>query len=89
MCGYDEETGLPVDKTYLERGLPDWLQNSIDQINKSWAIKDAGQFCSAWDLDWCELNADIGTAEVEGIISPEQAWYLREKYLRMARREDM
>lgn len=34
-------------------------------------------------LDWCVLNSNINIFEVEGIISSEQAWYLREKYLGM------
>ena len=32
-----------------------------------------------------ELNADINSAEVGQEISTEQAWYLRETYLRMKR----
>ena len=38
-----------------------------------------------WDCDYCNLQSDINSAEVNQIISPEQAWYLREKYLRMER----
>ena len=38
-----------------------------------------------WDCDYCSLQSDINNAEVNRIISPEQAWYLREKYLRMER----
>ena len=26
---YEKESGLPIDKTYLELGLPDYLQTSI------------------------------------------------------------
>ena len=70
---YDQETGKPLDQSYLECGLPDDLQASIQEMQKS------------WDIYWCNLNADINSAEVERIISPEQAWYLREKYLRMER----
>lgn len=38
-----------------------------------------------WDMCWSELNADINSAEVGQEISTEQAWYLRENYLRMKR----
>lgn len=82
---YDSETGLPVDKTYLECGLPPYLQTSIKNMSASWAIEDSGKKDYHWDIFWCELNADINCAEVEQEISSEQAWYLREKYLRMKR----
>ena len=82
---YDQETGKPLDQSYLERGLPDDLQASIQEMQKSWAIIDSGSRDPHWYSYWCNLNADINSAEVERIISPEQAWYLREKYLRMER----
>ena len=82
---YDEKTGLPKDKEYLERNLPLYLQTSLDNMIASWKIVDSGKTDIHWDLCWCELNADINSAEVDQIISSEQAWYLREKYLRMER----
>lgn len=51
----------------------------------SWKLVDNGKKDYHWDLNWSELNADINSAEVEQEISSEQAWYLREKYLRMKR----
>ena len=80
---YDEDTGLPRDKRYLESGLPTYLQISLDNMKKSWEIEDKGGRDYHWDLYWCELNADINSAETDKIISAEQAWYLRETYLRM------
>lgn len=82
---FDDETGLPENKRYLECGLPTYLQISVDNMKKSWAIEDSGKRDLHWDLYWCELNADINSAEVDGVISSEQAWYLRQKYLRMER----
>ena len=82
---YDAETGLPVDKAYLECGLPQYLQESLDAMKKSWEILDAGGEDIRWDCYWCELNADINSAEVESLITSDQAWYLREKYLRIER----
>ena len=84
---YDEQ-GLPTDKSYLERGLPDYLYASIEAMEKTWAVLDSGQRNNTYDLDFCELQADINRAENDEIISSEQAWYLREKYLRMKREED-
>lgn len=85
---YDKESGLPSDKTYLECGLPPYLQKSLDDMIKSWEIIDNGGSDSFWDLYWCELNASINSAEVDQEISVEQAWYLREKYLRMKRSDN-
>lgn len=82
---YDSVTGLPTDKTYLECGLPEFLQNSLEAMQASWDRVDGGEQDSRWDCYFCELQSDINTCEVNGLISEEQAWYLREKYLRMER----
>lgn len=82
---YDKQSGLPKNQDYLERGLPPYLQSSLKEMKASWKIIDSGSKDDHWDLCWCELNADINSAEVEQEISAEQAWYLRKKYLRMER----
>lgn len=81
----DPETGHPENKEYLECGLPPYLQKSIKNMKQSWEIEDSGKRDIHWDIYWCDLNADINSAEVDRVISPEQAWYLRTKYLRMER----
>lgn len=80
---YDAETGMPTDKSHFECGLPEYLSKSLENMKKSWAIIDSGKKDIHWDICWCELNADINSAEVEHLISSEQAWYLRRVYLRM------
>ena len=40
---YDPETGKPLDRSYLECGLPDDLQASIREMQKSWTIIDNGE----------------------------------------------
>ena len=55
---------------------------------RSRLIKE-GKQCLDWDCDWCELNSNINIFEVEGIISSEQAWYLREKYLGMKKEDNI
>ena len=60
---YDHD-GRPKDMSYLECGLPDSLQKSIDAMQKSWAIEDSGKRDVHWDLIWCELNSDINFAEI-------------------------
>ena len=82
---YNPATGLPEDKTYLECGLPDYLQISLDKMKKTWKILDSGTRTNTWDLYWCELNADINSAEVDELITHEQADYLRRVYLRMVK----
>ncbi len=82
---YDKETGLPKSKKYLECDLPPYLQKSLENMKQSWKIEDSGKRDLHWDLYWGELNADINSAEIDQTISTEQAWYLREKYLRMKR----
>lgn len=84
---YDRNTGLPKDESYLEKGLPEHLQKSISAMCASWKRMDSGKKDLHWDLYWCELNADINSAETEQEISSDQAWYLRRKYLRMEKDE--
>lgn len=85
---YDSKTGLPYNDEYLERGLPPYLQISLEAMKESWETIDSGNKDLHWDLTWCDLNSDINVAEVEQEISSEQAWYLRKKYLRMERDDD-
>ena len=85
---FDRDTGLPKDKTYFEKNLPNYLQVSVERMADSWGIIDSGKRDPHWDLCWSELNADINSAETEQEITPEQAWYLRKKYLRMERGDD-
>ena len=85
---YDRGTGLPKDEAYLEKGLPGYLQSSVERMNESWKITDSGKRDPLWDIRWSELNADINSAETEQEISSDQAWYLRKKYLRMERGDD-
>ena len=73
------DTGLPADKSYLECGLPDFLRESIAQMQAAWDRLDRGEKDLRWDCDYCNLQADINNAEVNQVISSEQAWYLREK----------
>ena len=84
---YDRKTGLPKDESYLEKGLPGYLQKSVAAMQASWKIVDSGKRDLHWDLVWCELNTDINSAETEQEISSDQAWYLRRKYLRMEKDE--
>ena len=80
---YDEQSGLPKDQSYLEKGLPPYLAKSLCAMKHSWQVIDSGKEDLLWDVKWCELNADINAAENECSISKPQADYLRYNYLRM------
>lgn len=82
-----EEPGTegPEDDSYLECGLPPFLQESVEAMAAAWQKLDAGEEYLRWDCDYCSLQSDINNAEVNQLISSEQAWYLREKYLGMER----
>lgn len=84
-ASYSSESGLPNDDSYLECGLPSFLQESIQIMKSAWEKLDSGEEYLHWDCDFCNLQSDINNAEINQIISPEQAWYLREKYLQIER----
>lgn len=74
-------------KRIFEHDLPTFLQESIEAMKKARERLDKGEKYLRWDCDYCNLQSDINIAEVECLISSEQAWYLREKYLRIQRNE--
>jgi len=88
-CGTEELLALSapppedIEDGYPLRALPPWLIESIVRMQESWARLDQGMEDMRWDAWWCDLNASINIAEVERLISPGHARYLREKYLRM------
>ncbi len=85
LSGSYNEAGQPKDSSYLECGLPEFLKVSINAMEEAWRKLDEGIEYLRWDCDYCNLQTDINNAEVNQLISPEQAWHLREKYLRMER----
>lgn len=87
MMRDERATELHDDQSRLEQGLPSWLQKEVDAMKRSWEIEDSGKRDMRWDTIWCELNADVNYAEIEGIITKEQADDLRQRVLRMKRRE--
>ena len=63
-------------KEYYEINLPGYLQHDFD------AMKEG-----KWPYDclWGELYGSINCAFIDGDITEDHAWYLREKYLDMER----
>lgn len=77
--------GKPTDKSYLECNLPKFLEKSLSVYKDALEEERKGKYVSLMDCYYCELQSDINSAEVNNIISSEQAWYLREKYLGLER----
>ena len=63
-------------KEYYEINLPGYLQHDLD------AMKE-GKL--PYDCLWGELYGSINCAFIDGDITEDHAWYLREKYLDMER----
>lgn len=85
QMGFDEN-GIPLEKEYLECGLPEMLEASKQKFIEGEKKYKAGGY-TLFDGDYCEFQSDINCAEVNGDISSEQAWYLREKYLGISRED--
>lgn len=75
------EKDLSIDKEYLEKDLPLYLQISIDELKKN--INNEKRV----DLYLDDLYGSINSAWADGEISERQAWYLREKYLGLSKEE--
>jgi hypothetical protein len=60
-----------------EHGLPPYLQHDLDAFKEGLATGS-----SLMDCLWGELYGSINIAEInDGVITPEHADYLRQKYL--------
>ncbi len=72
----DRMTTLARERSY-EYGLPSYLQHDLD------VYKDAvSKNSTLIDCYWGELYGSINMAEIsDGLITPEHADYLRQKYL--------
>ena len=70
---------MDKEQIYFERDLPPFLKESIKEMQEAWEKLDRGEKYYHWDCDFCNLQSDINSAEVNLLISPAQTWYLREK----------
>lgn len=71
-----DEDGRPKDKRYLEKGLPESLQHSLDEY-----MQGEKEQVTHMDCLWGELYGSINACQWGGRITKEQADYLRDKYL--------
>lgn len=77
----DKETGLPLDKSYLEKKLPLCLEKVLNDYKESERRRKKDKSYTLWDIYYGILQSEINCCEVEHMITSNQAWYLREKYL--------
>ena len=80
-CSMEDIMQAADSNNHYETALPKYLKASLDNMKKAIKLKTSGQKYLRYDCDYCELQSDINTAEVSGEITPDQAWYLRSKYL--------
>lgn len=72
----DRMLTLERERSY-EYGLPEYLQRDLDAYKKAVSEKS-----TLTDCYWGELYGSINMAEIsDGLITPEHADYLRQKYL--------
>lgn len=67
--------------TYMEVGLPQYLVESINNFNDE-------KNKHVYECVYMELQSEINVCEQEQLITPEQAWFLREKYLGLDRKNN-
>ena len=61
--------------------LPESMLQTIKKYEHSLFLVQTGKPDYKLDCYYDELNSDINVMENDGVISSEQAWYLRSKYL--------
>jgi hypothetical protein len=76
-------------KSYLDYELPNSLVESIEHFLDGQEKLERGEKYLLYDCDYCELQSEINYCEVENLISSEQAWYLRGKYLGLERTSEI
>ena len=65
----------------IDSTLPDFLKKSIAAFLIGKEKYESGTGYSEFDMDYCDLQTDINVCEVEQMITSDEAWILRERYL--------
>ena len=65
----------------IDSTLPDFLKKSIEAFLIGKEKYESGTGYSEFDMDYCDLQTDINVCEVEQMITSDEAWILRERYL--------
>lgn len=75
------KAGVKMEKYCTDSALPLFLRESINAFLEGKEKYESGVGYTEFDMDYCDLQTDINVCEVEQMITPEEAWQLRERYL--------
>lgn len=70
-----------MEKYCTKSTLPLFLRESINAFLAGKEKYESGIGYTEFDMDYCDLQTDINVCEVEQLITSEEAWILRERYL--------
>lgn len=70
-----------MEKIEMDSTLSKFLRESIEAFLIGKEKHENGIGYSEFDMDYCDLQTDINVCEVEQMITSDEAWRLREKYL--------
>lgn len=73
--------GENMEKYCTNSTLPLFLRESISAFLVGKEKHESGIGYTEFDMDYCDLQTDINVCEVEQMITSEEAWELRERYL--------
>lgn len=65
----------------MDSTLPLFLRESISAFLIGKEKHESGIGYTEFDMDYCDLQTYINVCEVEQMITSEEAWELRERYL--------
>ena len=71
-------------KYEIDSSLPEFLQEAIEAFLIGKEKYEKGGYYQ-FDMDYCDLQTEINICEVEQLITSDEAWALREKYLGLER----
>ncbi len=68
----------------IDTSLPPFLQESIKAFIVGKEKYEKGDY-HEFDMDYCDLQTDINVCETEQMITSDEAWELRKRYLGLQR----
>jgi hypothetical protein len=77
-------SGVSLKKQEIDSTFPEILKESIKAFVIGMEKMEKGGYFE-YDMDWDDLYSTINICEVEQLITPDEAWNLREKYLGLER----
>lgn len=69
----------------IDSTLPKFLRDSIEAFLIGKEKYESGIGYYEFDMDYCDLQTDINVCEVEQMITSDEAWELRQRYLGLQR----